>query len=116
MGHPHIKYLPTKKYMYIQIKRPEAGEVIMSYDVKALFTSEPVDPSIHIVQHKFSQDPTLHQRTSMSIQNIVTFLELSLKKLTSSSKVSIMNRYVVLPWAPPISPLIADLFMEEFKV
>ena len=100
----------------IQNKKLEAGEVMTSYDVKALFTSVPVDPSIQIVQHKLSQDPTLHQRTSMSIQNIVTLLGFCPK-----------NTYFLFPgkyyeqvhggaMGYPISPLIANLFMEEFKV
>ena len=64
---------------HIHNKRLEPGEVITCFDVKALFTSIPVDTSIEIVQHKLAQDPTLPQRTSMSIQLIVTLLEFCLK-------------------------------------
>ena len=46
---------------YIKQVRLEPGEVITSYDVKALFTSVSVDPSIQIVQQKLSQDPILPQ-------------------------------------------------------
>ena len=63
----------------IHNKRLETGEVITSFDVKALFTSVPVNPSISIVQQTLAQDPTLPQRTSMSIQHIVTLLEICLK-------------------------------------
>ena len=35
---------------------------------------------------------------------------------TSSSRVSIMNKYKVQLWDSPISPLIANIFMEEFEV
>ena len=63
----------------IQNKRLESGEVMTSLDVKALFTSVPVDPSILMVQQKLAQDPTLEQRTNTSNQNIVTLLEFSLK-------------------------------------
>ena len=51
----------------IHTKRLEPGEIMRSFDIKALFTSVPVDPSIQIVQNKLAQDPTLPQRTSMSI-------------------------------------------------
>ena len=64
---------------HIQKARLEPGEVNTPYDVKALFTSVPVDPSINIVQQKLTQDPKLHQRNSMSIQNIITLLEFCLK-------------------------------------
>ena len=76
---PH--YLKSTQHFIQQIhnKRLEPGEVMTSYDVKALFTSVPVDPSIHIVQQKLVQDPTLQQRTNMYIQNIVILLEFCLK-------------------------------------
>ena len=62
----------------LQNKRLEPGEVITSFDVKALFTSVPVVPSIQIVKQKLTQDPTLPQRTNMSIQQIVQLLEFCL--------------------------------------
>ena len=76
---PH--YLKNIQHFVQQIhsKRLEPGEVMTSFDVKALFTSVPVDPSIHIVQQKLAQDPTLPQMSNMSIQQIVTLLVFCLK-------------------------------------
>ena len=48
----------------------EEGECIMSYDVAALFTSIPVKPAIEVIKKKLEQDKELHQRTTMSIQNL----------------------------------------------
>ena len=62
----------------LQGKRLEPGEIITSYDVKALFTSVPVQPSIQIVKHRLQQDNTLPQRTSMSIPQITSLLEFCL--------------------------------------
>ena len=101
---------------HIQKAKLEPVEVMTLYDVKAIFTSVPVDPSINIAKQNLLQEPTLPQRTNMSILEIITLLEYGLKTYTSSSKVSIMNRFMVLPWVPPISLLIANLSMEEFEV
>ena len=87
-----------------------------SYDVKALFTSVPVDPSIHIVQQKLTQDPTLHQRTSMSIQNIATLLEFCRKNTYLLFQGKYYEQVQDTAMGSPISPLIANLFMEEFEV
>ena len=38
-------------------------ECMSSYDVKALFTSVPVDPALDIICGKLQQDPMLHTRT-----------------------------------------------------
>ena len=42
---------------HIKMVKLKAGEVMASYDVKVLFTSVPIDPSIAIVKHKLQQDP-----------------------------------------------------------
>ena len=62
----------------LQGKRLEPGEVITSFDGKALFTSVPVQPSIQIVKQRLQQDNTLPQRTSMSISQITSLLEFCL--------------------------------------
>ena len=62
----------------LQGKWLEPGKIITSYDVKALFTSVPVQPSIQIVKQRLQQDNTLPQRTSMSIPQITSLLEFCL--------------------------------------
>ena len=59
-------------------KKLEPGEVITSFDVKALFTSVPVLPTIQIVKQMLQQDTTLPQRTNMSIPEITSLLEFCL--------------------------------------
>ena len=56
----------------------EEGECIMSYDVAALFTSIPVKSALEVVKKKLEQDTELHQRTTMSTQNIIDLLEFCL--------------------------------------
>ena len=54
-------------------------ECIISYDVKALFTSVPIEPSIKIIKQHLEKDKELHQRTSMSVHHIIMLLEFCLK-------------------------------------
>ena len=93
----------------------EPGETITSFDVKALSTSVPVDSSIQIVLHRLSQDTTLHKGPACPSHKSSSCWSSALNILTSSSRVSIMNRSMVQPWVPH-QPLIANLFMEEFEV
>ena len=95
--------------------RLELGEVMTSYDVKALFTSVSVDPSFSTVKQNLQQDTLLSQRTNMSIQQVVTLLEFYLKTHTSSSKVSITNRSMVLPLAPPLAPSLPTCLQKSLK-
>ena len=99
----------------IQQVKLQPGQVISSYDVKALFTSVPVDPAINIVQQRLIQDPTLSQRTQMSIPQIVTLLEFWLKNTYFLFQGKYYEQAHGAAMGSPISPLIANLFMEEFE-
>ena len=46
-------------------------EIMVSFNVVALFTSIPVDLALYIIRDKLQQDVTLTERTDISITNIV---------------------------------------------
>ena len=50
-------------------------EVMVSYDVRALFTSVPIKPALEIIEKLLKEDPDLQKRTTMSIPNIMDLLE-----------------------------------------
>ena len=54
-------------------------EVIISYDVKALFTTVPIQPALNIIEKLLEEDPWPQQRTSMTVKNIICLLEFSLR-------------------------------------
>ena len=98
----------------LQGKRLEPGEIITSYDVKALFISVPVQPSIQIVKQRLQQDNTLPQRTSMSIPKITSLLEFCLTHTYFLFQGKYYEQVQGAAMGSPISPLIANIFMEEF--
>ena len=91
-------------------------KTITSFDVKALFTSVPVQPSIQIVKQRLQQDNTLPQRTSMSIQQITSLLEFCLSHTYFLFQGKYYEQVQGAAMGSPISPLIANIFMEEFEV
>ena len=101
---------------HIKQVKLDPGEVMTLFDVKALFTSVPVDPSIQIVHHKLSQDTTLLQRTNMSTLQIIKLLEFYLKNIYFPFQGKYYEQVHGTAMGFPISPLIANLFMEEFEV
>ena len=54
-------------------------EVMVSCDVKALFTSVPVKPALKIIEKLLKEDQDLQKITSMSIPNIMDLLEFCLR-------------------------------------
>ena len=111
----HLKN--TQHYIQqLQGKTLEPGEVITSFDVKALFTSVPVKPAIQIVKQKLQQDNTLPQRTSMSIAQITSLLELCLTNTYFLFQGKYYEQVQGAAMGSPISPLITNIFMEEVEV
>ena len=53
-------------------------QCMMTYDVKALFTSVPTTQATNIIKKLMEQDQELQQRTSLSIENIISLLEFCL--------------------------------------
>ena len=63
-GNNNHQVLNSKEFADdIKKMKLEEGECIMSYDVAALFTSNPVKPAIEVIKKKLEQDTELHQRT-----------------------------------------------------
>ena len=54
-------------------------EIMVKFDVVALFTSIPADLALQIVREKLQQDVTLTERTDISVTNIMRLPEFILK-------------------------------------
>ena len=99
----------------IKKMRLEEGECIMSYDVAALFTSIPVKPAMEVIKKKIEQDTKLHQRTTMSIQNILDLLEFCLCNTYFLFQGQYYEQTQGAAMGSPVSPVLANLYMEFFK-
>ena len=64
-------------------------EVIISYEVKALFTSVCIQPALTIIEKLLEEDPGLQERTSMTVKNIICLLEFCL----GSTYFTFQNQY-----------------------
>ena len=100
--HPPYQKHPAF-YRRGKIHPNKQGETMSSYNVKALLTSVPVDPALNIKHNKLQQDTTLPNRTQLSIPN--TFLTFQGK----------YYEQVECCHGSPLSPVIANLFLEDFK-
>ena len=94
----------------------EEEQCIMSYDVKALFTSVPIQPAISIITKLLEEDQELQQRTSLSVNNITSLLEFSLKSTYFTFQGRDFNQQERAAMGSSISPIVANFYMEDFEI
>ena len=91
-------------------------ELLVSFDVKSLFTSIPVEESITICEHKLRQDHTLDQRSGgMDVNTIIKLLRFCLTSTSFQYKGEHYQQQEGVAMGSPVSPVIADLFMEDLE-
>ena len=100
---------------HIQDIKLEEDQCIMSYDVKALFTSVPIQPAISIITKLLEEDQELQQRTSLSVNNITSLLEFCLKSTYFTCQGRYFDQQKGAAMGSPISPIVANLYMEDFE-
>ena len=88
----------------------------MSYDVSALFTSIPIEPAINIIKKHLEEDKELHNRTSMTVKHISCPLKFCLKNTYFSFQGRFYEQTEGAAMGSPISPIVANLFMEDLEV
>ena len=95
--------------------RLQPQECIVSYDVKALFTSVPIKPAIKIIKQLLEDDQELQQRTSMTVQNIICLLEFSLNNICFIFQGRFHEQTEGATMGSPLSPITDNLYMEAFE-
>ena len=91
-------------------------QCMMSYDVKALFTSVQTIQATNIIKKLLEQDQELQQRTSLSIESILSLLEFCLNSTYFSFQGKYFKQLEGAAMGSPISPIVANLYMESFEV
>ena len=91
------------------------GECISSYDVSVLFTSVPTDPALGIAKDLLEKDPTLKERTVMSVGDIVLLLDFCLKDTYFSFQGQFYEQVEGAAMGFPVSPIVTNLYMEYFE-
>ena len=93
----------------------ESEECMMSFDVKALFTSIPIQPTLKVIKKLLEGDTSLHQRTIMTVKHIYCLLEFCLTNTYFSFQGKLYEQTEGAAMGSPISPIVANIFMEDFE-
>ena len=96
--------------------RLKPDECMTSFGVKALFTSIPIEPALDIIKKLQEEDQNLHLRTTMTVKHISCLLEYCLRNTYFSFRGRLYEQKEGAAMGSPISPIVANLFMEDFEV
>ena len=91
-------------------------QCMVSYDVKALFTSVPTKKACIIIRQRLEEDPELSQRTSLSIDDIISLLEFCITSTYFSFQGKYYEQVEGAAMGSPLSPIVANIYMETFEV
>jgi len=94
---------------YLEISDDEA---MVSFDVVSLFTAIPVKKACKYIRKKLNEDTTLHLRTSLTTDDIVPLLDFTLSNNYFVYNDSICKQIHGCAMGSPVSPVVANLYME----
>ena len=93
----------------------EEDEMFCSHDVVSLFTNTPIPETIKIIRSRLMKDKTLSRRTMLSVDDIMELLEFILTTTYFSFRGQIYQQRFGTAMGSPVSPLVANLFMEDLE-
>jgi len=87
-------------------------EAMVSFDVVSLFTAIPVEKACEYIRKKLNEDTTLHLRTSLTSDEIISLLDFTLSNNYLVYNDSIYKQIHGCAMGSPVSPVVANLCME----
>ena len=92
----------------------EETDVMASCDVASLFTRVPVNEALVVIYQHLQNDATLKERTNINIPNLCTLVELCLRSTYFQFSKSFYEQVEGAAMGSPLSPIVANIFMEDF--
>ncbi len=93
----------------------DEDDIMVSFDVTALFISVPVDHSLEVVRGLLSQDDTLPCRTCLSVTHVIELLELCLRSTYFAYEGQMFSQVEGAAMGSPVSPIVTNIFMQWFE-
>ena len=93
----------------------EDNDLLVSFDIKSLFTRVPINDALIIIKDRLLVDSELENRTTMSPHQICSLVELCLKSTFFSYEDAIYEQTDGTAMGSPLSPTVANIFMEDFE-
>ena len=111
-------FVKDSKHFVDEIKdfRLSPDEILVSFDVKSLFTNIPIDEAVRVIFEKMKENEDLvSDRTSLTTDRIADLLELCLRSTYFMYQGEFFEQQDGVAMGSPVSATVANLYMEYFE-
>ena len=89
--------------------------IMVSFDVKFLFTQVPIGPTLKYIEERLKISNTWKENCSLSIEDVLVLTEMTLQSNYFKWKDKIYKQIEGTPMGSPISPVFAEFFMQSLE-
>ncbi|CAH8465403.1 unnamed protein product, partial [Dicrocoelium dendriticum] len=93
----------------------ESDDLMVSFDVTSLFTNVPKEEALGIARRCLNEDVTLNDRTKLTVNQIIEGMTVCLNMSYFVFQSKLYSQEQGLAMGSPISPVLANLYMEDFE-
>ena len=117
IGHTDT-YIKNSSHFVTRLKdiNMEQTDMMISFDVKSLFTMIPIKDSITIIRDRLNADVELEDRTLLSIDDLCKLTEFCLRSSYFRFSDNFYEQKDGTAMGSPLSPVVANIFMEDFEM
>jgi len=90
-------------------------EILNSHDVVSLFTNTPVSKALEVIKERLLKDNQWKEATQLEVDDIMELLEFILSTTYFTFMGQIYRQKFGTAMGGPVSPMVADIFMEFLK-
>ena len=98
---------------FIRAHTIEEDEIMVSFDVEALYTNVPIDDALAIIKELLENDETLPDRTPLSPKNVLDLLEFSLRTTFFIFNGTYYQQTEGVAMGGLSSSIVAEIYMQE---
>ena len=100
---------------FITTQNVPDSEVLVSFDVVSLFTRVPTSRAIQVTRDRLMNDPSLPDRTSLTVDDICSLLQLCLEATYLVFEGKVYRQIHGTAMGSPVSVVVANLVMEDVE-
>ena len=100
---------------FITTQNVPDSEVLVSFDVVSLFTCVPTSQAIQVTCDRLMNDPSLPDRTSLTVDDICSLLQLCLEATYLAFEGKVYQQIHGRAMGSPVSVVVANLVMEDVE-